>query len=143
MTRAVLVIQNDADRERAGRWAAKAPAGTRIEFKVTKRTLPQNAKFWALLSDIASQITWHGQKLTTDDWRLIFLDALTREVRVVPNIDGTGVVALRRSSDLTKEEMSQAIEIILAFGAQYGVTFHGEDSPSLAPEEQHEPEPVA
>lgn len=142
MSRAMIILRSNADRERAGRWAAQAPYGTRIEFKATKRSLPQNAKFWALLSDIASQLVWHGQKLTTEDWKLIFLDALTREVRAVPNIDGTGVVALRRSSDLSKEEMSEAIELILAFGAKHEVIFHDEDSPSIAPEAEREEEMV-
>src|SRR5579883_1408244 len=105
MSRAVVVIRSDMERRRVARWAAQAPYGTIVEFKASKRSLSQNAKFWALLSDVASQLVWHGQKLSTEDWRLIFLDALTREARVVPNIDGTGFVALRRSSDLTKEEM--------------------------------------
>lgn len=140
MSRALIIVHGNADRERAGRWAAQAPYGTRIEFKATKRTLPQNAKFWALLSDVASQIVWHGQRLSTEDWKLVFLDALTREARVVPNIDGNGVVPLRRSSDLTKDEMSEAIEIILAFGANHGVVFHTEESPSLSPEHEQQEE---
>jgi hypothetical protein len=140
MSRALIIVRSNADRERAGRWAAQAPFGTRIEFKATKRTVPQNAKFWALLSDVASQLVWYGQKLTTEDWKLVFLDALTREARVVPNIDRTGVVALRRSSDLSKEEMSEAIEIILAFGAKHGIVFHDDESPALAPNEERERE---
>ena len=47
-----------------------------------------------------------------------FLDGLKRELRVVPNLDGTSFVNLgRSSSDLTKQEMSDLIELIAAFGA--------------------------
>lgn len=138
MSRALLVLNNRADKERAGRWIERAPYGMRLEFKAAKRTLSQNSKFWAALSDVASQLSWHGQKLSTEDWRLVFLDALTREVRAVPNIDGTGMVALRRSSDLTKDEMSQLIEIIMAFGAKHGVVFHGDDSPNLVPSDEEQ-----
>ena len=73
----------------------------------------------------ATQVKWHGISLTPDDWKLVFLDALKRESRFVPNIDGNGFVNLgRSSSDLSKEEMTDLIELIFAFGAQHGVTFH-------------------
>lgn len=124
MSRALVVIRNPADRERAASWAAQAPWGTRIEYKAVKRSLPQNDKMWAALTDIATQLPWHGQKLSPDDWKLIMLDALKRELRIVPNIDGNGFVNLgRSSSDLSKAEMSELIELILAFGAQHGVVF--------------------
>jgi hypothetical protein len=118
-------MQQDGDRQRAARWAMQAPPGTRVEFKAPKRTLPQNDRLWAMLTDVATQLTWHGVKLSAADWKLIFLDALNREVRMVPNIDGTGFVNLgRSSSDLSKDEMSDLFEVISAFGARHGVVFH-------------------
>ena len=125
MARALLVISNDNVRAKASHWVAKAPWGTRLEFKSPKRTLDQNARMWCLLTEVAEQLTWHGVRLSADDWKLVFLDALKREVRMVPNIDGNGFVNLgRSSSDLSKEEMSNLMEIIAAFGAQHGVVFH-------------------
>lgn len=125
MSRALVVLNSQAAREKAAVWVMKAPAGTRVEFKASKRTLPQNDRMWAMLTDVATQLTWHGVKLTPDDWKLVFLDALKREMRIVPNIDGTGFVNLgRSSSDLSKAEMSDLIEIIFAFGAKHGVVFH-------------------
>ena len=125
MSRATLILVNDRLREKALHWVQQAPAGTRIEFKAPKRTTEQNARFWASLTDVAQQVDWHGLKLTPDDWKLIFLDALKREVRMVPNIDGNGFVSLgRSSSDLSKGEMSDLLELIYAFGAQRGVVFH-------------------
>jgi hypothetical protein len=125
MTRALISVASEADRARAARWASQAPAGTRIEFKAPKRTLPQNDRMWAMLTDVASQLPWHGIKLSPDDWKLIFLDSLKRELRMVPNIDGSGFVNLgRSSSDLTKTEMTDLIELIAMFGAQHGVVFH-------------------
>lgn len=125
MGRALVTLRNKADRERASRWIDKAPFGTRVEFKASKRSLPQNDRMWAMLTDVAMQLNWHGISLTPDDWKLVFLDALKREARFVPNIDGAGFVNLgRSSSDLSKEEMSELIELILAFGAQHGVKFN-------------------
>jgi len=125
MSRALVVLRNLADREKVALWASKAPPGTRVEFKATKRSLPQNARMHAMLGEIASQVKWHGVWLKADDYKLIFLDALKRELRIVPNLDGTGFVNLgRSSSDLSKEEMSDLIEIITAWGVEHGVRFN-------------------
>lgn len=125
MARAVLVLANEHLRQKAAHWLAKAPHMTRIEFKGPKRSVPQNSYLWALLTDIADQLTWYGKKLSADDWKLVMLDGLKRELRIVPNIDGTGFVNLgRSSSDLDVGEMADLLELIMAFGAQHGVRFH-------------------
>lgn len=125
MTRAVLVLSSPEVRQKAAHWVSKLPDGTRVEFKETKRSIPQNDRLWAMLTDVAAQVKWHGLKLTPDDWKLIFLDALKREVRTVLNLDGDGFVNLgRSSSDLSKAEMTDLIELIGMFGVNHGVTFH-------------------
>lgn len=133
MSRYLLTLRSTAERDRAIRFVAKAPPGTRVEFKAAKRTLDQNSKMWAMLTDVAQQVKWHGVTLRPDDWKLIFLDALKRELRMVPNLDGTGFVNLgRSSSDLTKDEMAQLLELITAWGAQHGVMFHDPESAEVA-----------
>lgn len=125
MGRALVILASHAERQRVANWAMKAPVNTRVEFKAPKRSLPQNDRMWSMLTEVAQQLPWHGIKLAADDWKLIFLDALKREVRMVPNIDGNGFVNLgRSSSDLGKDEMSDLMELIAAFGAQHGVTFN-------------------
>lgn len=124
MSRYLVTLATKDDRVRAINIIAAAPDGARVEVKAAKRSIPQNDRMWAMLSDVAMQLPWHGQKITPDDWKLVFLDALKGEVRTVPNIDGTGFVSLRRSSDLSKDEMSNLMELIAAFGAEHGVTFH-------------------
>ena len=125
MSRAVLILASDILRQKAARWVAKAPLGTRIEFKGPKRTLPQNDRMWAMLTDIAQQVKWHGLTLSTEDWKLVFLDGLKRELRLVPNLDGTGFVNVgRSSSDLAKGEMADLIELMFEFGARHNVTFN-------------------
>ena len=129
MGRALLVINGNFDRRKAHDWIEKAPVGTRIEFKASKRSLPQNDRMWAMLTDVATQLLWHGTRLAPEDWKLVFLDALKRSqkeaLRIVPNTDGTGFVNLSTSSsDLSKDEMTDLIEIIFEFGTRHGVTFH-------------------
>ena len=129
MARATLILNSHANRERAKVWIDKAPLNTRVEFKASKRSLPQNDRMWAMLTDVAQQLDWHGQKLTPDDWKLLFMDALNREVRAMPSLDGRGFVNLgRSSSDLSKDEMTDLMELIAAFGAQHGVTFHDDEA---------------
>ena len=124
MGRHLITINSNADRQRVFKYVSAAPTGTRVEFKASKRSLPQNDRMWAMLTEVAEQVPWHGTRLRPDDWKLIFLDALKRELRMVPNLDGTGFVNLgRSSSDLTKSEMSDLIELIFEFGSRNGVQF--------------------
>ncbi|KQV31105.1 recombination protein NinB [Rhizobium sp. Root1204] len=128
MGRALLVLANEAFRLKAIDWIRRAPLDTRVEFKGPKRTIPQNDRMWAMLTDLSGQLAWHGQRLAPDDWKLVMLDALRREtheqLRIVPNTDGTGFVNLSTSSsDLSKDEMTSLIEIIFAFGAQHDVVW--------------------
>lgn len=118
LNRVTLVLANDAIRERAIRVIREAPEGARVTFKKPRRTLDQNAKMWAMLTDVARQHPWHGITLEPNDWKLIFLDALDREMRIVPNLAGTGFVSLTQSSsDLGVAEMSDMIELLYAWGA--------------------------
>lgn len=133
MSRVTLILNTPATRERAAKWCLHAPRGTRLEMKEPKRSLPQNDRMWAMLTDVSRQVAHHGVKLSPDDWKLVFLEALGRELRMVPNLDGTGFVNLgRSSSDLSKAEMTDLIELIFAYGAQHGVVFLDGQGPGSA-----------
>lgn len=132
MSRALVVLDTEFQRRRAAEWCWALKAGTRVEFKAPKRTDDQNAKMWAMLTEVATQARHHTLKLSPDDWKLLFLDALKREVRMIPNLDGNGIVSLgRSSSDLSKQEMSDLIELIFEFGARNGVVFHNPSEPPV------------
>lgn len=128
MTRAFITLNTLTDRARATSWVAKAPPGTRVEFKKARRSIEANAKMWAMLTDIACQVEWYGSKLSSEDWKDVFSASL-RKARVVPGIDtGTFVPLGMRTSDMSKEEMSNLIELIAAFGAERGVVFSEQQS---------------
>lgn len=125
MSRAIVTINREFDRMRAANWINTAPIGTRVEFKASKRSIPQNDRMWAMLTDVATQLAHHGQRLTANQWKLLFLDALGRESVTVPALDGKGIVSLgMSSSDLSKDEMSDLMEFIAEFGARHGVKFN-------------------
>lgn len=131
MSRALIVINGNVDRQKAAAWAHKAPVGTRIEFKAAKRTLDQNSLLWAALTDVAQQATHMGQKYTPDEWKILFMHACGREVRFLPGLDEKTFVPWgQSSSDLSKQEMTDLIETIFAWGASHGVIFNDNSPPS-------------
>jgi len=120
--RAVITLRSQADRDKASKWAQGVPLGSKIVFHGPTRSIDQNSALWAALGDIARQRDYHGLKLTADDWKILFLDALDRETRMVPNLDGTGMVGIgRSSSSLSKEEFSGLLSIVYEWGGRNGI----------------------
>lgn len=116
-----------AYREITGAWPyikAKLMAGQRLVMTVDqeKRSDEQNRRMWAMLADIARQVEWYGQKLSSEDWKHI-LSASLKKQRAVPGIDGGFVVLGLSTSKMTKSEMVELQDLIEAFGAQQGVKF--------------------
>jgi hypothetical protein len=110
-------------RERAKQAVEEAVAGEVVTISEPTRNLEQNACMWATLTDIAKQVDWHGRKLDAESWKHIFTSSL-QKMDVVPNLEGTGFVALGLStSKMTKRQMSDLIELANAFGAQRGVVW--------------------
>jgi hypothetical protein len=128
LSRHLLTLHTSADRDRATHYVAKAPTGTRVEFKASKRTLPQNDRMWAMLTDIAQQKRHCGRKYTPDQWKVIFLHALGREADFIPSLDDRTFIPIYSSSDLSKGEMSDLIELMMSWGTQNGVVFHDREA---------------
>ena len=123
MSRAVVQIKCDAERNLIATWARNVPEGTTVEFRAPRRSLDQNALMWSLLGQISKQVEWYGQYLTSEDWKDV-LTASLRRTRVVPGIDAGSFVPLgMRTSQMTKAELAELIELIYAFGAERGVKF--------------------
>ena len=123
MSQATIVLNSDAARAKAARWVAGCSKGTRVTFKDAKRSLPQNDRMWALLTEVSEQVKWYGFKLSPDEWKTVFTAGMKRH-RVVPGIDGHSFVAIGvGTSGLSKEEMSNLMLLIESFGAERGVVF--------------------
>lgn len=124
MSRALLILGSPRDREKAIAWVRNAPPRTRVEFKAEKRTLDQNARMWAMLTDVATQKEHAGRRYTPDQWKVLFMHACGREVQSIPALDGTTFIPWgQSSSDLSKDEMSELIEFLFAWGAENGVVW--------------------
>lgn len=99
-------------------------AGHRLVLEIRKdtRSSEQNRRLWSLLSDLAAQVVWHGNKLTADEWKCVMTASLERQ-KVVPGVDGGFVVLGKATSKMTRAEMAELQELIEAFGAQQNVRF--------------------
>jgi hypothetical protein len=129
LTRYLFTLRSPRDRDNAIKAVCAAPAGARVEVKAEKRSLDQNKMMWALLSDVAMQKDHCGRRYTPDQWKCIFMHACGQEVTFIPSLDGTTFIPWgQRSSDLSKDEMTNLIECILAWGAQNGVQFHNDET---------------
>ena len=118
-------------------YALKAPTGSRVEFKAPKRTLPQNDRFWAMLTDISTQKTHTGRKFTPDQWKVLFMHACGREVQFLPSLDGATFIPWgQSSSDLSKDEMTDLIEFMFAWGAENGIIW---SDPHRPPDHTEQP----
>jgi len=91
-----------------------------VEAKRETRSLEQNARLWALLTDVSKQVDWYGHKLTPEEWKDVFTAALKKE-KVVPGINGGFVVLGQSTSKMSIAEMVELQTLIEAFGADKDV----------------------
>ena len=93
-----------------------------LRIEPETRSTDQNRRMWSMLADVASQVDWYGQKLSSEDWKHV-LSASMKKQRAVPGIDGGFVVLGPSTSKMTVQEMTELMDLIEAFGTQQGVTF--------------------
>lgn len=93
-----------------------------VEVRPEKRSDAQNRRLWSQLNDVSEQVNWHGQLLTSTEWKDVFSAALKR-TKVVPGLDGGFVVCGQSTSQMSKAEMNELFALIEAFGAEHGVAF--------------------
>lgn len=85
------------------------------------RTLEQNARMWATLTDISKQVIWHGLTLTAEEWKHVFTATLKGQ-KTVRNLDDTGFIVLGQSTRvMSKRELSNLLELAYSFGAKRDV----------------------
>jgi NinB protein len=110
-----FVLSHDASRANAIEAIKTAPQGYCVSIKAPTRSLEQNALMWSVLNDIARQVEWYGEKLTSEDWKTM-LTASVKKQKTRPGIDGGFVVMGTSTSKMTVSEMTELIELAYAFG---------------------------
>lgn len=135
MTARTLFLDSDHARERmanAWRYACDMlsqgkSVRVRIDEKKATRSLEQNDKMWAVLTDIAQQVQWPVdgklQYLQPEDWKHVLSAGLKRHQRVAQGVDGGFVILGQRTSQMSIGEMCELIELAHAFGTEHGVVW--------------------
>ena len=101
----------------------------RLEIKAESRSDEQNAKYHAMLSEIAVQAQHLGAKWSAEDWKRLLVDLFAKETglqggKIIPSLDGTGIVQLGlQTRDFTKEQAMEFITFLEAWGAENGIIY--------------------
>ncbi|ARO14404.1 hypothetical protein BVG79_01058 [Ketogulonicigenium robustum] len=104
----------------------KAPAGCVVTVREAKRTTDQNAKLWAMLSDI-SRAKPEGRVHAPEVWKAAIMSALGHEIIWQPGIDNAPPFpAGFRSSRLSKSQFADLITFAQEYGDRHGVRWTNE-----------------
>lgn len=123
-----VILHGTSQREFAKSIVDKAPPAAVLTIKPASRSTDQNAKMWAMLSDV-SRAKPEGRRWTPETWKCAFMHSLGHQVQFCEGIDNTGPFPLGfRSSRLSKAQMSDLIECIAEYGARHNVKWSNDDT---------------
>lgn len=124
-----FILINSQVRQNAMREVSTAPEGFAVTIAPRTRSLDQNAKFHAILTDLAnSPLKWAGKRRSVDEWKAIIISghavATNAPGEVIPGIEGEFVAIRESSARMSVARSSSLIEYLLAFCAEHGVELH-------------------
>lgn len=125
MTGQTVILEGPRSRATAHKLVDVAPLGAVVNIREATRSTDQNAKLWAMLSDV-SRAKPGGRMHTPDVWKALFMNAAGYEVAFETGLSGEPFPIGFRSSRLNKRQMSELIEFILAWGSEQGVAWSDE-----------------
>lgn len=115
-----VILRGVAQRGLAHKLIDAAPVDAVVTVKEATRNLDQNARMWAMLSDI-SRAKPDGRKHTPETWKALFMHALGHETRFEMGLNGEPFPVGFRSSRLTVGQMADLITFIAEYGDRMGV----------------------
>lgn len=118
-------LATEAQRHLAKRLIDVAPQGAVVNIQEARRTSDQNAKLWAMLSDV-SRSRPEGRAHTPEVWKALFMNACGHAVQFETGLSGQPFPVGFRSSNLTKREMIDLIDFIGSYGSAHGVRWSDE-----------------
>jgi len=98
-----------------------------MEIKFASKSREQEEKYHAMIKDISKQAQHLGAKWSSEDWKRLLVDQFMRDSgdsggRVIPNLDGTGIVQLGfQTRKFTKEQASEFVEWLYSWSAENGI----------------------
>jgi len=117
-----IILRGDSQRQFAHKLVDLAPVGAVLNIKEAKRTLDQNSKLWAMLSDV-SRSHPQGRKATPERWKYIFMQSLGHAMQFEFDLDGQPFAIGHSTSNLKKADFADLIEFIYEYGSRNGVVW--------------------
>ncbi len=118
---------NESVRANALNAVKSAPDKFIIDIRKPTRKLSQNAKFHAMLADIACQVQWCGKWLKPEQWKVLLISghavATKQEADVLPGLEGEYVNIRESSAQMSVKRMASLIEYTTAWAIGQGVRF--------------------
>lgn len=116
-----VILYGREQRELAKALIDRAPDNAVVTLKEGNRTLDQNAKLWAMLSDIA-RAKPQGRSMAPEQWKAAFMSALGHEIVWQPGIENAPPFpAGFRTSRLSKSQFADLITFVQEYGDRNGV----------------------
>jgi len=100
-----------------------------LEIKDAAKSRDQEEKYHAMIGEIAKQAQHLGAKWDSESWKRLLVDQFCKDNglktgAVIPNLAGDGIVQLgMQTRNFTKEQASEFVEWLHAWGAEHGVTY--------------------
>jgi hypothetical protein len=100
-----------------------------LEIKDAGKSRDQEKLYHELIGQIAKQAQHMGAKWDAESWKRLLVDSYCREKglktgAVIPNLAGDGIVQLgMQTRNFTKEQASEFVEWLHAWGATNGIHF--------------------
>jgi len=100
-----------------------------LEIKDATKSRHQEEKYHAMIGEVAKQAQHLGAKWDAESWKRLLVDQFCKDNglktgAVIPNLAGDGIVQLgMQTRNFTKEQASEFVEWLHAWGAEHGVTY--------------------
>jgi hypothetical protein len=116
-----VILRGDSQRAFAHTLIDRAGDDFVVNVRQPNRNVDQNARMWAMLSDI-SRAKPEGRRWTTDTWKAAFMHSLGHQCQFADGLDGSGPFPVGfKSSRLTVKQMADLITVIAEYGDRHGV----------------------
>lgn len=117
-----VILDSKRQRSIAQDIIAQAPAGYVVTIDEPKRTLDQNSRMWAMLTDI-SMARPEGRTHPPETWKALMMHACGFEVAFQMGLNGEPFPTGWRTSRLSKRQMADLITFISEYGDRHGVAW--------------------
>lgn len=127
-----VILHGNSQRSFAKTLIDRAPVDAVLTIRQATRSTEQNAKMWAMLSDI-SRAKPEGRNWVPETWKAAFMHCLGHQVQFCEGLDNSGPFPLGfRSSRLSVSQMADLITCMQEYGDRHGVKWTDPEAKAAA-----------